>query len=117
MAKIKPGDWYRITIEGQWDADESAIATKGLASLVHGDDFLTDDSDIVTVEKIEPPVEIFRPGDVVRSRELPTTILALSKKGYTYVGANNRGLFLRYERGSRSPEEFTSEDYEKVSLD
>lgn len=59
-----------------------------------------------SVEKIEPPVEQFKFGDVVRSK-LTGAVYTLTREGY-----------VRHSMGSHFPSlrKFTSEHYEKVDL-
>ena len=106
MEDIKKGDRVRITIEGE----VTAVSTNG--------DLIVDDyheiataapTGGITVEKVEPPVEVFGPGDVVRHKT--------EKVLYT-IGKNG---FLNHRSGilweSTTFEPFTSEHYERVSLD
>lgn len=72
---------------------------------------------VVSIEKIEPPVEVFGPGDVVRQRSHPGNIKAL------YDESDGRCRWLQvtdshYPAGylSNSHSRFTSKHYERVNL-
>lgn len=58
------------------------------------------------IEKVEPPVEVFGPGDLVRSKEYGF-LYAIARDGYLSLEA---GLWA----GVKYP--FTSERYERVDL-
>lgn len=70
-------------------------------------------TDAAVIEKIEPPVETFKSGDVVRGRSDPEIVVALFDGGYVYVGAVNNGLRV----SAVEPMGFTSDHWERVSLD
>lgn len=109
---IKAGDRVRITIEG--------IADEILSGQAYGEhpeprhfDTASSRGDMVTIEKIEPPVVTFGPGDVVRKREWSThpgyLILADGQHASLENGA------IHEECSFKGP--FTSEDYERVNFD
>lgn len=112
MSEYRPevGDRVRIVIEG----DVRSVDSNG--------DFYTKDNcfepgqdTIVSIEKVKPPVEVFKPGDVVRHKR-QRFVVALDRSGYTYLSESaNNGHRFAYEQGYE-PDDFTSEDYERVEL-
>lgn len=99
------GDRVRVVLEGEVLPDHEyggfSIGT-GVNSnfITHGAEHL------VSVEKIEPPVVTFKPGDVVRSKS-DGDVRTLSQRGW-----------INHTYGSyhESSAKFTSENYELVSL-
>lgn len=78
------------------------------ANLPGVDGYLLKESEF---EKIEPPVEVFKPGDVVRDKHPtnPNIYLIRGNGGFINLSRNPR-----YESDYEFT--FTSEDYEKVDL-
>jgi hypothetical protein len=81
----KKGDHVRVVLEGEVGAgstgrmftlypDNSAVQISFTPERVDGFN--------ISVEKIEPPVEFFKPGDVVRSTGYPEHVYTLGKDGY-----------------------------------
>lgn len=111
---IQPGDYVRVTIEGTYEGGDGFI-TPG----VHKDDerdweYASGEGDTVTVEKVEPPVVVFKPGDRIRRKltngwDIPYEI-TVADEGYLQHHSGGRVVW----RGTRL--EFTSEDFEKVHL-
>lgn len=108
MTDIKKGDRVKVTFEGVVRGVNARYvslendATAWLGELRH---------DLVTVEKIEPPVEVFKTGDLVRSIDSRNYYL-ITDKGYLEM---NKGI-----RGQHNPLGsivFTSKNYERVSFD
>ena len=102
----KKGDRVRVVLEGEVDqvnSDGSARVSTGKYFT-----FAWVDPGAATIEKIEPPVEVFRPGDVVRHKTAGRFTFALGKFGYLDIV---NGVW------NDRPNEFTSESYEKVDLD
>lgn len=112
MSEIRKGDRYRIIIEGEWNGRYATNAT-GIAKMILEDDFITDDTDFITVEKIEPPAEPFEPGDFVR--EIPTDrIFYVAENGYAQVKPT-AGQFWKFgEAGVDGSLPSTTGEYEKV---
>lgn len=111
MSDIKVGDRVRVTFEATVRRANSAFVS------LEGDDGWIGELNYlkVPVEKIEPPVETFGPGDVVRSRT-DGCVRALSSDGYVKIP---RGEFFRYDdrrRGACRLEEFTSKRFERVEI-
>lgn len=106
MGDIKPGDYVRITIEGPW-YDDDYRTTEQIASIR---EYGAHPADTVTVEKIEPPVEVFKPGDRLRYKG--------RWSGYEITVAD-RGYLQHFTDGSveffTTPTKFTSEKYEFTS--
>jgi hypothetical protein len=106
----KKGDHVRVVIEG---VVEREVSDFGI--LVNNTDGkwlaeLYTDRPGVTVEKVESPVEVFKPGDVVQSRATGYRYAryAIARGGYTDL---LNGIW-RAEPGTT----FTSRYYEKVDL-
>lgn len=108
MSDYKPvkGDRVRVVLEGEvsWadveQFDVRAEDNRLLASVLLGRG--------ASIEKIEPPVEVFKPGDVVRSKWFPSYLYLINDSGYSYVGGNGSYRSIDHT--------FTSKDYEKVSI-
>ena len=106
-AQYKPvkGDRVRVVYEGEaQDPDDLgfSISEEGLGSVP----FFFADAGLVSVEKIEPPVEVFKPGDVVRGKVF----------GHVFTIADDG--YVSHSTGAFRPgyNEFNSVGYEKVSL-
>ena len=122
MSDFKVGDRVKVTIEG---VVRSHTGTPGNTFILKFQNefgnashtVYTNQSD-VTVEKIEPPVETFKPGDVVRHKA-NGWLKALSSEGYTNLGGCTRGQTFKYGvlNGGFDRESFTSEFWEKVSIE
>lgn len=105
--EFKVGDRVRVTLEGTVESlsDRDLCVGRGWAeqSIIarHPNEHT------ITIEKIEPPVEVFKPGDVVRHKKHRSFRYTLGGGGYfshqllTWVS---------------SATQFTSEDYELVIL-
>lgn len=109
MSEIKKGDRVRFTGEGvvRSVCDGDTLDVENGAGEFIG--WLLPDVDGVTVEKIEPPVETFRPGDYVRSKGEPgSPIRLLTVDGWVNLET------LKHCGDTRI--KFTSETYERVNL-
>lgn len=106
--KYRPevGDRVRVVLEGE-------VRETTTETFVVGDGFWSnvihpDSEHLVSVEKVEPPVEVFGPGTVVRSK----------RSGWAYTVGE--GGFLSHELGRwvihRLSNHFTSERYERIEL-
>lgn len=107
MSEFKVGDKVRVTLEG-------AVKNVLSSGKVHvGYDaqylFIHDPED---VEKIEPPVEVFKPGDVVRDKCDGVDRLIVGNYDGSVRGWVNLSTNHFYEGNFT----FTSEDYERVTL-
>jgi hypothetical protein len=78
MATIAQGDRVRITIEGPHIGPDLEEGPQDNDAFV----FSSDAGDIVTVEKIEPPVVTFKPGDRVRDRFCTNIEFTVGRNGY-----------------------------------
>lgn len=103
MGNLKKGDRVRVTIE----SEVAGVASMGL-NLHDGHTWVNTAKEGVTVEKVEPPVETFKPGDVVRQRYGFRHVYFVRPKGFTNL---TEGKEYDY------PFEFTSEFYERVNFD
>lgn len=102
--KVKCGDRVRVVLEGEvYSAYANSIA------IVGGSDknFINPKAKHVkSIEVLEPPVEVFAPGTVVRSKQ-SEDLYTVGELGY-----------LRHRDGHfyRSDVRFTSRNYERVEL-
>ncbi len=108
MGVVKYGDRVKVTVEG-------LAHTNGGYTVIHSDSdqWLAEYKNIhlgdgVTVEKVEPPVEVFKPGDVVRDK-LCGDVRAIGHDGWFNITQG------RWYPGS--VDDFTSEGHERVNLD
>lgn len=113
MSRIKVGDHYKITIEGKWQG-QYATSTAELAGMVLDGGFDPDETDEVSVEKIEPPVETFKPGDRLRRKAFGGYEITLADEGY--LQHLSSGVSFHNYTPSSSPEFFNSEKFERVDL-
>lgn len=94
MGNLVKGDRVKVTIEA-----EVKFGSSFGVDLDVGNGIVTLREDTwggIEFEKIEPPVEVFKPGDVIRFKSDPNLVIALSLDGgYTYVGRTNRGIHAR----------------------
>lgn len=110
MSDYKPvkGDRVRVVLEGEvsevWhsgrfvlQSDDDAVEIGFSADRVEGFN--------VSIEKIEPPVEVFQPGDVVRSILFPEHVYRLGNGGYYSHSM---------EKTYRPLGAFTADEYELV---
>lgn len=88
--KLKTGDYVRITIEGEFRAkDLSHLKETGTyAPDERNWELLTNETDTIVVEKIEPPVEVFKPGDRVRDKVATDYHFLVLNKGYVDLTNN-----------------------------
>jgi hypothetical protein len=104
--------------ELQWVADVLVAAANGEPT-TQGPQQAARDLAKVIESKLPEPVEQFQPGDVVRYRRSGTTY-ALGLDSFTRLvaGSGNGpvGEVLPYGGHRRTLEQFTSEDFERVSL-
>lgn len=116
MTDYKPqkGDRVRVVLEG----GEVRRSVEDDSWVIEFDDntYITEVNDgapfLVSIEKIEPPVVTFKPGDVVRSKRNPKWLYTIGQRGYTQ---HTDGAY--FADGPRACEDvFTSADYELVSL-
>lgn len=113
MTDIKKGDRVRVTFESV----ASEVSSVGL-NLHNGHTFVNIKQEGVTVEKIEPPVEVFKPGDVVRNS---AWTYALGTDGFLTIASaygHPVGTFSRYgENGRYEASDFTTKWFERVNPD
>lgn len=106
---IKDGDHVRIIIEGPWTGGD---AREGVQHDGEAMEYVSNPDDKVTLEKIEPPVVTFKPGDIVRHKNGRDSLryLVLQDDKFTYVKSSFMSDIGRVFDGG----EFTSEFYELV---
>lgn len=121
MSDIKVGDRVKVAIEGTVGevlrlGDNNTVYGLGFVNQFgNGSHTVFTNQDDVTVEKIEPPVETFGPGDVVRAKGIRGVFesRALGRDGYL---AFPGGRFYRYGTDGFQASEFTSDRYERVEI-
>jgi hypothetical protein len=118
------GDRVRVVVEGEveWVTHyaDGVFDLDGGAVGIH-----PHHKNVVSIEKVEPPVEVFKPGDVVRHKA-QGSVRALASDGYVRLDGEP-GKFYWYnalsgpERSLRPAvsyrlEDFTSKNFELVDL-
>lgn len=105
------GDRVRVVMEFDATADGSdCICTNGGPVALE----YLDSPIVVSVEKIEPPVEVFKPGDRLRRLEGWNYEITLGDEGFFQHFNTGKVSFYRYD-GSSGAKSFTSERYELVT--
>ena len=106
----KVGDRVRIVIEAE------VAATGPTYFDTRENTFAKGQPDIVSIEKIKPPVKVFGPGDIVRQKSRPLYTYALGPDGYTPLYGDF--MYTEYSRDGYmvGPDFFTSDIYEKVEV-
>jgi hypothetical protein len=108
----KKGDRVRVVLEGEvgWVGGSHFEFVNGADYIGH-----KDGKNTVSIEKIEPPVEVFKPGDVVRHKgNEDGHWFAIAEDGWLIVGPGWR-IKHHFTKGDPS-KEFTSDVFEKVGL-
>lgn len=112
MSDIKHGDRVRVVAEG-------LAHNNGRYTVVQNDndDWLVEYrngavGNGVKVEKIEPPVEVFQPGDVVRSKRDGSSTYTITNDGYVSHQTGDHW----HDGREYCERQFTSEYYERVDL-
>ena len=105
MTRINNGDRVRVTLEGTYRGESTD------SPCLNGHTMPLRSRENVTLEKIEPPVEVFQRGDVVRHRQTGNTY-TLTNDGYV---SHTTGAVWMDGAGWRDSQ-FTSERYERVEL-
>lgn len=117
MADVKKGDRVKVTIEGEV-TDVQATGDVVLGGHSPSNAIFRQGGNgryTATVEKIEPPVEVFRDGDLIRAKESPDMVIVLTGDGgYTYIGPTNKGLHVGHTGGHRATA--NSKHWEKIEL-
>ena len=114
--KPKEGDRVRVVLEGTVTGVNSGYGWFNLRT--DGGLGYAGIHDDGSVEKIEPPVEVFKPGDVVRDKAT-STVRALGENGYVILQSGftqEVGALVSYGNFGYQEHEFTSERFEKVDL-
>lgn len=108
MSGFKVGDKVRVTLEGT----VKNVLSSGKVHVGYDTRYLFI-HDPEEVEKIEPPVEVFKPGDYVRDKHAGNDLRLIvgnydgSVRGWVNLSTNHF-----YENNTT----FTSEEYERVTL-
>lgn len=105
MSEIRKGDTVRL-LPDQFEAQPST--TSNLVDLYEEDGTWAGTVRLHQVEKVEPPVEVFGRGDIVRSKSGGHVYL-ITSEGYVEMNENIRGY-------ANPPATFTSKGYEKINL-
>lgn len=98
--KPSAGERVRVVYEG------SVSDANHIGFDIHEVPFLYEDASLVSIEKIEPPVETFGPGDTVRDKRDPEFVFVIGRDGY--LDMYNDGIW------NEGTHPFTSENYERV---
>lgn len=111
MSGFKKGDRVRVTLEGE----VKDVLTSGAVALHYDGEYVFVQPP-EKVEKIEPPVEVFGPGDFVRDPESGQVFL-LIEDGYVQVKPTiGQANPLTWPDQPDHTETFTSENYERVDV-
>ena len=109
--KPKKGDRVRVVLEGEatyCDTPGFGVGTGEYLNFI-----VPTREHVVSVEKVEPPVEVFGPGDTVRRKNTrPAYIYSLGHEGYFSHQVN---YFREWSSGTNNTE-FTSKHYERLDL-
>lgn len=112
MSEFKVGDKVRITREGY----VGYVCSEGIdvysrpnkQGLLLGTDW---HEGVISIERIEPPVEVFKPGDRLRRIGLDYEV-TLGSKGYLQHLPSGNVEFNDYD--ADNPKWFNSENFEKI---
>lgn len=113
MSNYKPqkGDRVRVVLEDEVRGVESDGFVVGDAADAN---YIQPSAEhVVSIEKIEPPVEVFKPGDVVRAKWNDSFLYSLGRDGYF---SHSSALWFPYENSITQEKDFTSRAYERVEL-
>lgn len=117
--KPQEGERVRVVYEGVVkEANAEGLTLEPAIPVLYDDD----EEALVSIEKIEPPVEVFKPGDVVRER-WSGHIIALLDKGWVRVKGDPRTTFNGVPNGALSKwgahadrAHFSTPRFERVSI-
>ena len=112
MSNYKPqkGDRVRVVLEGKVLGTDK----NGFSLGAYDGNFIIPGAEhVVSIEKIEPPVEVFKPGDVVRAKWNDGFLYSLGRDGYF---SHSSALWFPYEDSITQAKDFTSRVYERVEL-
>lgn len=111
---VRSGDYVRVTIEGYHTNAHPLVEYGTHAGDERNWEYESTDSDTVTIEKLEPPVEVFKPGDRLRRKGLGNYEITLGDEGYLQHLASGRTVYAKY--GADAPDFFNSENFEKLNI-
>lgn len=114
MSDYKPakGDRVRVVFEGEVSYINNTGTLLDLWVSKDGEMIGTLYSEHLSIEKIEPLVEVFKPGDVVRSKSIARFRYVIGRDGYFSFQGND----FREHDEDFMEQNFTSERYERVEL-
>lgn len=121
VSEYKPqgGERVRVVLEGDVADDVNSIGFSLEQETGGFFPIMWDDSSVVSIEKIEPPVEVFKPGDRVRSKASGAEF-TLGEDGYLAHRNPARephySRWMDYRVTATQPSHFTSQKYERVEL-
>ena len=113
MTDIKKGDRVKVTLEGEvlFQGDRSIEARVEDGRVVEVYAPRSPLATAVIIEKIEPPVKVFKPGDVVQNS---AHVYALTPHGFVVL---DDGVFYGYGEGGRyKVSDFTSETFDRTGI-
>lgn len=113
------GDRVRVVLEGAVDSPPGAVGPDDQDLFIgaggDGDVHIVDVRNVVSIEKLGPPVEVFGDGDIVRRKDDHTGGVFYLFDG-KYVAVPVHVGFCNWKAHARYEDEFTSEEYERVTL-
>jgi hypothetical protein len=111
VSDFKVGDRVRVTFEAEVVGEDwhpgACLCCRPKDGPKIRENYL--DQPGVTVEVLEPPVEVFKPGDLVRHKHWGS-VYVIKKSGWVAVGGD------RVAESDTPFELFTSKHYERVEL-
>ena len=119
MSEFNKGDRVRVVIEGEV-AFASSIGTYhvkvGVGEVDMGEVYVDPAlPDTYAIEKVEPPIVQFGPGDVVRHRLDSGSLRVLGQSGYIILPGGEEYDYSGAE-GGFTKAEFTSDSFERVEV-
>lgn len=110
MGNYEPveGDRVRVVMEGEvtWTSSES-----GRFTLESQNTVLPRAEHVVSIEKLEPPVRVFKPGDRLRRKSGAPYEITLTDTGYVQHVSNHNG---HHDYSDTDEEWFNSDNFELV---
>ena len=105
------GDRVRVVLEGEVTSEgRPGTFWISVADRYGWDNHINPEAEhVVSIEKIEPPVETFGPGDTVRHKRFQGLVYSIGRDGYYAHQA-------QVWRPGVPGDEFTSESYERVEF-
>ena len=108
MSDYRPskGDRVRVVLEGEVTSTHRGGDSFVVGAFGEANEIAASAEHVISIEKLEPPVTVFKPGDTVRNKKLHEFIYTVAENGYYdhYAAC----VFTDGE------ESFTSETYELI---